>query len=453
MRGLLLALLLPIAAQAQTILTPGHPDLTAAAPQSAEYDMRFAGDTLHTVGRFASTETVSGDRLTIVTLDLLHFELPLFEQETRDTTVVTWPGLVPVSRSAARDDARGEEMYHVAAAGGRITGRLVVGNLDEALDAPLPAGVFLEGAAWRIARSVPLRDGYTATFQMADQRGDVSTGTVTVAGPDGDAWNVTVARPPKPPTTYTVDGATRRVLRTSFSPDATLTVEYVPLAARPAGPVLRPGDPALDLSWMRGQAPALAVRLLNTGSPPNEYGTRTSTRAVVDGVMTVTTTLTPSTHSLVQMVGKTVTTTSVADAATLAPISTVVRAGPSGSSVTYAPGHVAGTRTAALGDVPVSADLASPVFDATWAMEIAQSLPLTAGYTATIETYDAVYGLQTITYTVSGPEDVDGKAVWAVASATSAGPVAYRIDGATRQLVSMRTNPGPGTAVEVTPKP
>ena len=91
----------------------------------------------------------------------------------------------------------------MAYAGGRLTGRYVLGNLDEPVDAPVPAGAF--GAGTRpLARAGPLRAGYTATFRIVDKSGDAATRVhVAVVEMADGAWPVTVATPGGPATTST----------------------------------------------------------------------------------------------------------------------------------------------------------------------------------------------------------------------------------------------------------
>ena len=170
------ALLAAAPVSAQTVLTPGHPDLAAPAPQTYTRDVRIMGAAPRVVGSRERSETLTGDRLTTVTLRVT----PARGQRIVDTTVVAWPGLAPLSHAMSD----GEEQVRVAFANGRIAGRSVLGNLDEALDAPLPAGAFGEGVEERIARSVPLRAGYAATFRVADKRGDTRLDSVRVTGPD-----------------------------------------------------------------------------------------------------------------------------------------------------------------------------------------------------------------------------------------------------------------------------
>lgn len=425
--------------QAQTVLTPGHPDLTAAPPQSYEYDVRFARETPQVIGSATSTETLVGDRLTIAT----QLKVAIAGQETADTTVVSWPSLAPVLRV---DRASAESSVRLTFGGGRIGGRAVLGNLNEAIDAALPAGAFSEGLKERIARSVPFRAGYAATFQVVDRDGFVETDTVRVVGADGDAWTVEIVTPGSPTNTYTVDAATRTLRRMAFSPQANLTIEVAAPLVRADGPILRPGDAALNTAWLGDDTSTYVIRVVEPMQM--DAGTMTTTRTVAGGVVT------SETVTEVPMQNMRITATATADALTLAPRSYTTAGAPTDAAITYSAGAVAGTTTPKNGTpAPVAATLAQPVFGNAWTTEIAQSLPFEAGYMATVETYDAEKGVQTTTYTVVSPADAAGVPGWTVTAETPAGPFTYVIDATTREVVSVRMSPQPGVTVEMVRQP
>ncbi len=431
-RAALLALALPGLAHAQTALTPGHPDLVAAPPQSVDYEIRLAGDVPRVVGHFERTETVADGRLTIAS----HLTMPAQQRDQRDTTVVTWPGLAPVMRSYTD----GEESNRVVFAGGRMVGRSVLGNLDEPIDAALPAGAFGEGLSWRLARSVPFRAGYTATFQAADKAGALTPVTLTVGEQQGDAWPVTVTMAGSPATTHLVDAATRQVRTVTYSPRAGTTVEYGAPPPPPTTGVMHPGDPALDTSWLTGDTATYTLQLVQPMQM--EVGTSTVTRTVAGGVVTSVQTIS------VPQQGMNMTQTSRAAAGTLAPVSQSMT-GQGTAELAFTPTAVSGTKDGA----PVSVALDAPVFDASWSAEVAQSLPFAAGYTAAIAAYDATNGISTIRYTVKGQETVAGVSAWEVEVVSPSGTVTYFIDPATRQMVMMRLSPQEGYTVEMRRQP
>ncbi|HEX8297851.1 MAG TPA: hypothetical protein VF594_01720, partial [Rubricoccaceae bacterium] len=274
----LAAVVLVPSAAAQTVLTPGHPDLAAPAVQSFDYEIRIAGAAPRTIGRVTQEETIAGDRLTIVT----HLAVPMQNMDRRDTTVVAWPSLAPLGRSLHS----GEEHIRAAVDGGRIRGRAILGNLDETVDAPVPANVFVEGVGIRIARSVPLRAGYAATFARINERGEPSDVRVSVTGPGPDAgtWLVEVAEAGDPAQTHTVDGETRRVLRSTFAPQPTMLIEMAPPAAAPTGAVIRPGDAALSTAWMQNETSSYVLNIVEPMQMP--VGTSTVTQTVEGDVVT-----------------------------------------------------------------------------------------------------------------------------------------------------------------------
>lgn len=442
-RLLLGALLLPLAAQAQTVLTPGHPDLTAPALQSYEFiTRRVADDAPRTVGWRQYAETRQGDRVTIVDRSVRTLD----STSPADTTVVAWPSLAPLSRVAFGD----QETTRYTIAGGRMTGRHTLGNLDEAVDAAVPAGAFGAGSRTLLTRSLPMRDGYVATFRVVEANGDVVTDTVRVSGPapfartDGSealAWTVVLSEAGEPDFRYTIEDGTRALLRHAYDFRAGATMETLAPPPAPTGPVLRPGDPALDTSWMTGDETAtFALNLIEPMAMP--VGTSTVTRSVSGGVVTSVQTI------VVPSQGMNETQTARADLATLRPLSQA-NAGQQAVDLTFTDGLVSGTKAG----VPLSVALDMPVFDSTWGSEIAQSLPLAAGYTATAAVYDATNGLSTVTFTVTGHQDVGGAPAWTVVAVSANGPTTYVIDAASRRMLRMRISPQPGVVVEMARQP
>ena len=429
--------LAPGLAQAQTALEPGHPDLAHPPAQSYEYEIRTTGETPRRLGTVTRTETVSGDRLVLTT----HTVMPARQLDRADTTVVSWPGLAPIAR-AFHD---GEETVRLTFANGRLGGRSVLGNLDEAVDAAFPAGAFAEGMDSRIARSVPLRAGYTATFHSADKFGDAPTSTVTVGDEAGGAYPVTVATPGHPATTFDVDAATRAIRRVSYSPRPDMTIEYAPAAAL-VGAVLRPGDAAFNTAWLGDETVHYALMLVQPMQMP--VGTSTVTRTVAGGVATSTTEIDVPSQSMHQSV------TSRATAATLAPLGQTMAGGQMTAELAFTPAGVTGTRTPhGEAEAPVSAAFDAPVFDAGWAAVLAASLPFSEGYSATVQAYDIQNGVSPLTFTVKGRQELDGVPVWEVEAVSASGPVTYYIDPATHRVAKMRMSPQEGVVVEMIRQP
>ena len=445
------AALLALPAAAQTALTPGSADLVAAPPQSYEYDIRFAGETPRVIGTRTLTETRDGDRLVIVATAVI----PMGNQDSRDTTIVAWPSLAPLYHASHR----GEEIETMAVADGQIRGRLILGNLDEPTEAALPAGAFGPGSKERIARALPFADGYTATVQIADLHGDVKTDTLIVTGqdtftrPDGTertVWLVDVVEAGDPRTTYAIDAETREVLRMSFSPRPDMTIEMAEALPPPTGPVLRPGDPALTTSWLSDHTATYTLRVVEPMQM--DAGTSTVTRTVADGVVTTETTISVPMQQMEQTV------TARADAATLAPLSSTT-VGQGAASLAYTDAGVTGSRTNPEGETEtIEAAFEAPVFDNAFSSEIAQSLPLDAGYSMRVEAYDPAQGVYSVMFRVTGQEDLSsvtdeetlaGRMAWAVQSVAPSGEVTFYVDGETRELVMMRMSPQPGVIVEM----
>ena len=208
----------------------------------------------------------------------------------------------------------------------------------------------------------------------------------------------------------------------------------------PDAGAMRPGDAALDLSWLTGDTANYTLRLVEPMQM--DVGTATVARTVADGVVTSVQTIS------VPQQGTNMTQTSRAAAGTLAPMSQSM-SGQGTAELAFTPTVVTGTKDGA----PVSVALDAPVFDSSWSGEVAQSLPFAEGYTAAIAAYDATHGLSTIRYTVTGQQTVAGAPAWAVEVVSPAGTVTYLIDGATRQMVLMRMSPQPGLVVEMQRQP
>ena len=436
---------LPAAAQtAPPMLTPGSPDLVEVAPQSFSYEVRIAAEIPRTIGRVTHTETRDGDRLVAIT----HASVPMGGQNQRDTTVVVWPSLAPVSRAV--DD--GEEASRVAFADGRVRGRLVLGNLDEALDAPLPEGVFAEGTGALLVRALPFEHGYTATLRVVDKRGDVTTDTVEVSGPepfthpDGSettAWMVSLASPGDPTTTYWVDTETREILKMSFPAGRGMTIETGAPAVRPDGPILRPGAAALVTDWLADDEAIYTIRVVEPMQM--DAGTMTARRTVSRDEVTVEQTVS------VPMQNMEVTSVSRAEAGTLAPLAFESDGGPETTRLAFTPQGVAGMKMPASGEGErLGVVFEAPVFDGSMAAEIAQSLPLEEGYTTVVEAYDTQQGVYAITYRVTGQEEIDGGSTWVVEAVSPSGPTTYYVDPDTRRLLRIRMSPQPGVTVEMT---
>ena len=212
------------AAAAQTALVPGHPDLAAPPPQSFAFVVTMEGTPPRVIGTQTQTETVDGDRLTIVS----RVDVAMAREQHTDTLVVAWPSLAPLAHSVHG----AETSLQLSYAGGRVAGRSVLGNLDEPVDAALPAGVFGPGSGARLARSLPFALGYAATFQTVDAHGYAAEGRLRVAEhlpqPDVDLWSVEVAAPGSYPVLYFVDAATREIVGATVRPTPSTVVVLGP---------------------------------------------------------------------------------------------------------------------------------------------------------------------------------------------------------------------------------
>ena len=226
--------------------------------------------------------------------------------------------------------------------------------------------------------------------------------------------------------------------------------------ARAPGPVLRPGDARLETSWLADDSGLYTVRVV--APVRRTVGVATMAYALDGATVTSVVTVTLL-QAAAGRPGASQTTTARADARTLAPHGQMSTGGAVETVLAFSADGVAGTRAAAgeaaageaaAGEAAtVDVAFAAPVFDDAWTGVVAQSLPLVAGTVLTAEVYDEDRGVQPVTYTVAGPEDEAGRAVWTVRAATPAGPFTYAIDGATRRLLRMTFQPRAGLVVEM----
>ncbi len=211
-------------------------------------------------------------------------------------------------------------------------------------------------------------------------------------------------------------------------------------AAAGAQTALAPGHPDLDTAWMAADSSTFTIRI--TEPVQMDVGVATITTTTAGGVTTLVSSILIPQQSMDQ------TTTATVAAGSLQPMTHASVGGPSQTTLTFTPAGASGSTAEAGAATPIAATFTG-AFDEAWTGAIAQSLPLRAGYVATAPIYEPDGGVQAVTYTVSGPEDDAGAAVWTVRADTPDGPFTFAVDGATRRLIRMTFSPQAGVTIEM----
>lgn len=219
----------------------------------------------------------------------------------------------------------------------------------------------------------------------------------------------------------------------------------LPAAAQdaPADTVrLVPGHASLDTSHLVAGEAAYTVRLV--APLQQDIGTVTERTTLAGGVVTRVSRLS------VPMQGLATTDSARATAATLAPLTHHRTGGPRALALEFSAEGVVGMR----GAEPLVVPLDVPVFDAAWAAALVQSLPLAAGYRATMPVYDGDNGVTTAVVRVAGETPAAGaaEAAWTVEVQTGAQTSTLTVGKASRALLRTRFAPQPGVVVEIVPR-
>ena len=212
---------------AKNQLTPGSDVLTAVAPQTVTYAVLLTQPAEQELGSITVTETLDGDRLTIVSIT----DIPAAGQNAQDSTVVAYPSLMPLARTQTTPT----ESTMLAFADGRMTGTVTEGGETTEMDVAVD-GAFGPGVSRTIIRSLPFAEGYATSFTQLTTDGERSVSFLTVTGretythPDGTertVWVVEEQEEGNPAYTYTVDAETRELLKMAFAPQPGVAVEMV----------------------------------------------------------------------------------------------------------------------------------------------------------------------------------------------------------------------------------
>lgn len=218
--------------------------------------------------------------------------------------------------------------------------------------------------------------------------------------------------------------------------------------------VIAPGHPDLDVSLLQPGSHEYAIIIVQ-GPNRQPFGTSTSTLTVneEDGV---------ADHVLtMEMMGRKFTDSSRVAWPSLTALAYAAENQQGRARFTVTDGVLSGEREPQSGGAETfEMALDSPVFAGSWVGNVARSLPLAEGYTATIAAFDtdfATDGLSTFTVTVTGEDTVpgfDGKPteVWILDLDTPNNQEQQFYIGKTqREVLRIRVVPQPGIEVFLEP--
>ena len=457
--ALAVALAAPAVAQ-ETTLRPGHPDLSTAGLSLDDQTVstRVTTPSARDLGTRTYAYTRDGDVVTLVSTS----ETAQGAQSV--TATFRWPSLAPVSHEQTAGQTRGTTTYD----GTRVTGTFGRGEFDPLpFELTLPAPAFQPEVVPLVARSLPLRAGYTATLPTFNAQNRLRDVTLTVVGEEAftradgtvlSAWVVeeTMAGMMGMQTRrHYVDGATRELVATTGTGpnNARLVTEPVTeesleaLGAQTPATALRPGLDRLATDALRSYEQDYVVKLVE----PQQQDIGTMTRSLVVDRAAGTVTLEATTS--IPMAGQRTVERSVVAYPSLTPISSRVESGGTVYDLTYGDGAVTGTKTEGGASEDVEVAFEDAVFDASMAAELVRLVPFEEGFRGEYFTVSPAEGATSVFFDVTGQDEVDGRPVWLVA--VDAGPAApaqtLAVDAETRETLRIRLEPQVGVVIDIVP--
>ena len=451
--GLLSAALLATSAQAQTVLSPGHPDLMTSELTLDSHVMAARVVPDEAAGTIRHTVQQSGDTVTLVVLS----DAQRIGRSGEVTTTFRWPSMQAITRQPAGND-KNMTRYD----GARVTGTWGQGDWD-----PLAFDITLENAAFApemlpfVARALPFRAGYSATVPTFTASSRLRDVTMTVEGQetftkaDGSTANVWAIEEVTPGRTvrtqrYLVDASTRDLVAMTASVQGTdIVIETTTqealdamAAERAMMPSLRPGGDALAVDALQSYSREYTVKLVQPQQ--QDIGTQTRTVTVDRGEGTVTIEEATS----IPLAGQETSSMVMLAYPSLRPMSARSEAGGVVTDLTYNDDGVIRRQTPADDESPdYERAFEEPVFDPSILFEVVRLVPFEEGYRAAFETFNAE-GALSIPVAVTGRDQIDGAEVWMVrASPEGSPPINFAVDAETRELVRVMLSPQAGVMI------
>ena len=209
-------------------LRPGTDRLTVDALQSytRDYVIKVVQPIQQDAGTQTRTVTVDRDAGT-VTIES-QTEVAIANQRTSETVVLAYPSLRPITNTT---DANGTVVTFTYSDTGVVGTRTPDPSGDGGFEVALAEPVFDPSVVFEVARLLPFEEGYQAALQTVTPDGP-SAITMTVTGQDEvdgrTAWTV-VAQPDEGASTeFSVDAATRELVRVVLQPQPGVVVHFIP---------------------------------------------------------------------------------------------------------------------------------------------------------------------------------------------------------------------------------
>ena len=209
----------PIRPGDETLMTDRLGDYTE------DYSFKVVQPVQQDIGTITRRMTVDEGAGTVTLVSITQVQT----QTIRDSLVAVWPTFEPIARRVVSN----ENVTELAFADGEIQRTFTEGEGDpETVISVIDEPVFDTGWIQEIVRAMPLAEGYRIAYQGIGPTGEPNVVVVEVTGQEeldgGPAWIVEAVPTQGPPTTYTVDDATREVLKSSYSPQVGVILETVP---------------------------------------------------------------------------------------------------------------------------------------------------------------------------------------------------------------------------------
>ena len=228
----LVILILATSVSAQSQIRPGSElvDGRHITSSVATYSVRTLRPVQENVGTFSEQLIVDVEAETVTRTAFLI--VPMANRMQSDSLVAAWPSLAPVSHQS--DDT--DRQFALSFDGAHVvgSGQLKNGSGTREVDISSDGAFFDEGWTAHLLRALPLAEGFNADIATYDPESStvrtmeiavLESVQVDLRGSTTTAWLVQRESGGRV-TTYTIDAASRMLLRMEFEPDPGVVVEF-----------------------------------------------------------------------------------------------------------------------------------------------------------------------------------------------------------------------------------